>query len=73
MRRLLLSRKEKANITLHKGDLPAGLDFGNSVAIDTETMGLNPIETGYVLSNYLRVMEKLISFSSIRRNIGLPT
>lgn len=29
-------------ITLHKGDLPAGMDFGSSVAIDTETMGLNP-------------------------------
>ena len=37
-----MSRKEKANITLHKGDLPPGLDFGNSVAIDTETMGLKP-------------------------------
>ena len=37
-----MSKKEKANITLHKGDLPAGLDFGNSVAIDTETMGLKP-------------------------------
>jgi len=31
----------KASITLHKGDLPAGLDFGKSVAIDTETLGLN--------------------------------
>jgi ribonuclease D len=30
-------------ITLHKGDLPAGLSFGSSVAIDTETMGLNPV------------------------------
>lgn len=29
-------------ITLHKGDLPADLAFGNTVAIDTETMGLNP-------------------------------
>ena len=37
-----MSRREKAKITLHKGDLPAGLDFGNSVAIDTETMGLKP-------------------------------
>jgi ribonuclease D len=27
---------------LHIGDLPAGIDFGSSVAIDTETMGLNP-------------------------------
>lgn len=31
-----------AKITLHKGDLPAGLDFGTSVAIDTETLGLKP-------------------------------
>lgn len=29
-------------ITLHKGDLPAGLSFGTSVAVDTETMGLHP-------------------------------
>jgi len=28
-------------IRLHKGDLPEGLDFGDSVAIDTETLGLN--------------------------------
>lgn len=27
---------------LHKGDLPSGLAFGDSVAIDTETMGLSP-------------------------------
>ena len=27
-------------IKLYKGDLPAGLDFGTSVAIDTETLGL---------------------------------
>ncbi len=28
--------------TLHKNDLPANIDFGKSVAIDTETLGLNP-------------------------------
>lgn len=28
--------------TLYKGDLPAGLLFGDIVAIDTETMGLDP-------------------------------
>ncbi len=27
---------------LHQGDLPEGLDFGTTVAIDTEAMGLNP-------------------------------
>ncbi len=27
---------------LHIGDLPEGVSFGSSVAIDTETMGLNP-------------------------------
>ncbi len=31
-----------AAITLHKGDLPAGLRFEGSVAIDTETLGLKP-------------------------------
>ncbi|HXP31747.1 MAG TPA: ribonuclease H-like domain-containing protein [Stellaceae bacterium] len=30
------------SIHLHSGDLPSGLDFGDSVAIDTETMGLEP-------------------------------
>jgi ribonuclease D len=29
-------------IKLYKGDLPAGMDFGASVAIDTETLGLLP-------------------------------
>lgn len=29
-------------ITLHKGDLPAKVSFGKSVAIDTETLGLKP-------------------------------
>jgi ribonuclease D len=29
-------------ITLHRNDLPDGLDLGPVVAIDTETMGLNP-------------------------------
>ena len=30
-------------ITLHKGDLPTDLAFKGSVAIDTETLGLNPL------------------------------
>ena len=29
-------------IRLHKGDLPDGLNLGTTVAVDTETMGLNP-------------------------------
>ena len=29
-------------ITLHKHDLPSGLNLGPVVAVDTETMGLNP-------------------------------
>ncbi|WND03727.1 ribonuclease D [Temperatibacter marinus] len=29
-------------IHFHEGDLPEGLDFGSSVAVDSETMGLNP-------------------------------
>jgi ribonuclease D len=30
------------NIRLHRGDLPADLSLGSVVAVDTETMGLNP-------------------------------
>jgi ribonuclease D len=30
------------SIHLHHGDLPEGVQFGGSVAIDTETMGLDP-------------------------------
>lgn len=29
-------------IKLHRGDLPADVSFGSVVAVDTETMGLNP-------------------------------
>jgi ribonuclease D len=29
-------------IRLHKNDLPGGVDLGRTVAIDTETLGLNP-------------------------------
>ena len=32
----------KVQIQLHRGDLPKGLSLGPLVAIDTETMGLNP-------------------------------
>lgn len=31
-----------ARITVHKGDLPAGLAFPNGMAIDSETLGLKP-------------------------------
>ena len=31
------------NIQYHKGDLPDGLSLGPLVAVDTETMGLNPV------------------------------
>jgi ribonuclease D len=29
-------------VTLHRGDLPENVSFGDSIAIDTETMGLHP-------------------------------
>ena len=30
------------DITLHRGDLPDGLDLGGVIAVDSETMGLDP-------------------------------
>ena len=38
---MLTSAKDMV-IELHQGDLPAGLDVGSSMAIDTETTGLDP-------------------------------
>ena len=29
-------------IEIHKGDLPADLEFGSGVAVDTETLGTQP-------------------------------
>ena len=29
-------------VTLHKDDIPANIKFGDCVAVDTETLGLNP-------------------------------
>ncbi len=31
------------SVELHQGDLPSDIDFGKSIAIDTETQGLNPL------------------------------
>ncbi len=39
----MTNRKKPVTTQVHKGDLPDGLDFGDTVAIDTETMGLNPL------------------------------
>ena len=38
----LPSPEDMVSVDLHRGDLPDGLDFGPIVAIDTETMGLDP-------------------------------
>jgi len=35
--------RQALSIHLHHGDLPADVSFGDSVAIDTETQGLNPL------------------------------
>lgn len=37
-----MSQSQQNAIHLHDGDLPAGFDLGPTVAVDTETMGLNP-------------------------------
>lgn len=37
-------------IHFHEGDLPSGVDFGRSVAIDTETLGLNPLRDALCLA-----------------------
>ena len=41
------SKPVTPTIRFHRGDLPADVAFGASVAIDTETLGLDPIATGF--------------------------
>ena len=36
-------KPDMSKIHLHKGDLPASLEFGPIIAVDTEAMGLNPV------------------------------
>ena len=40
--RTAAGRAQTMTIHLHKGDIPADIDFGSSVAVDTETLGLIP-------------------------------
>jgi ribonuclease D len=40
--RLIVNDGRDMTITLHRGDLPASLDLGDTVAVDSETMGLQP-------------------------------
>jgi ribonuclease D len=35
------SYEKRVTIHLHQGDLPSGIDFGTSVAVDSETLGLS--------------------------------
>jgi ribonuclease D len=69
-------------ITLHRGDLPAGLVFGDIVAIDTETMGLDPRRDRLCLVQLSRGDgdAHLVHFSdgdfaapNLRRMLGDPT
>lgn len=39
----MANRTKPVTTELHRGDLPDGLGFGACVAVDTETMGLNPL------------------------------
>ena len=41
-------------VELHRGDLPPGRKFGNAVAIDTETLGLNPYRDRLCLTQLSR-------------------
>jgi len=38
-----LNEGERVTHHIYKGDLPDGLDLGSTIAIDTETLGLNPL------------------------------
>ena len=51
-------------VSVYKNDLPPDLDFGGALAIDTETLGLNPHRDRLCVVSFPRVMETRISYSS---------
>lgn len=69
------------SITLHHGDIPAALDFGGSVAVDTETMGLNPardalcvvqLSAGDGTSHVVKLRRPDYEAPNLRRLLGNP-
>lgn len=38
-----VNNAKDAAIDVHQGDLPAGIEFGDAIAVDTEAMGLNNV------------------------------
>lgn len=66
-------------IHLYQGDLPDGLDFGPSIAIDTETLGLNPhrdrlclvqISSGDGTAHLVQFAERDYSAPNLKRLLG---
>ncbi len=68
-------------VTLYKNDLPDGLDLGPVVAIDTETMGLNPVRDRLCLvqlssgdgnAHLVQVPQGRIEAPNLARMLGDP-
>jgi len=59
-------------IRVHSGDLPADVDFGSAVAIDTETLGLTCAGIVYASSSFRAAMVRRRSFRSLTARRGLP-
>ena len=51
-------------VELHRDDLPPGAHFGHAVAIDTETLGLNPYRDRLCLVQLSAATAMPSSFSS---------
>lgn len=69
-------------IHFHERDLPDGLDFGTSVAIDTETMGLEPrrdrlclaqLSAGDGIAHLVRFAPGEYAAPNLRRLLGDPS
>jgi ribonuclease D len=67
--------------TLHKNDLPANLDLGNAIAVDTETLGLNPgrdplclvqISKGDGNAHIVQLDRKNYNAPSLKKLLGNP-
>ena len=69
---LICKKLEQMTIHTHQYDIPEGLTFSGSVAVDTETMGLNP-KRDRTTSVWRSISQTAVNWSKYHENFSFRT